>query len=52
MLKLKQGVYLDSLLPQDQIAICHDTKIDGKAVKMLVVGELSKDYEYFYKGII
>jgi len=52
MLKLKPGVYLDSLLPQDQIAICHDTKIDGKAVKMLVVGELSKDYEYFYKGII
>ena len=52
MLKLKQGVYLDSLLPQDQIAVCHDTKIDGKAVKMLVVGDLSKDYEYFYKGII
>ena len=52
MLKLKQGVYLDSLLPQDQIAICHDTKIDGEDVKMLVVGELSKDYEYFYKGII
>jgi heat-inducible transcriptional repressor len=52
MLKLKQGVYLDSLLPQDQIAICHDTKIDGKDVKILVVGELSKDYEYFYKGII
>jgi len=52
MLKLEQGVYLDSLLPQDQIAVCHDTKIDGKDVKMLVVGELSKDYEYFYKGII
>ena len=52
MLKLKQGVYLDSLLPQDQIAICHDTKIDGKDVKILVVGELSKDYEYFYKRIV
>ncbi|MEA3498901.1 MAG: heat-shock protein [Campylobacterota bacterium] len=52
MLKLKQGVYLDSLLPEEQIAICHDTNIDGKAVKLLVVGDLSKDYEYFYKGII
>ena len=52
MLKLKEGVYLDSLLPQDQIAICHDTKLDGKDVKILVVGDLSKDYEYFYKGII
>ncbi|MEA3552772.1 MAG: heat-shock protein [Campylobacterota bacterium] len=52
MLKLEQGIYLDSLLPVDQIAICHDTKIDGKDVKILVVGELSKDHEYFYKGII
>ena len=33
MLKLDQGVYLDSLLPQDQIAICHDTKMNGKKVK-------------------
>ncbi len=51
MIKLKEGVYLDSLLPQDHIAICHDTKMDGKDVKILVVGDLSKDYEYFYKGI-
>ena len=52
MLKLEEGIYLDSLLPQDQIAICHDTKIDGKDVKILVVGELSKDYEYFYNNIV
>jgi len=52
IVKLKEGIYLDSLLPQDQIAICHDTKLDGKDVKILVVGDLSKDYEYFYKGIV
>ncbi len=51
MMKLKQGVYLDGLLPQGQIAICHDTKVDGTDIKMLVVGDLSKDFEYFYKGI-
>jgi heat-inducible transcriptional repressor len=51
MLKLNQGVYLDSLLPQGQIGICHNTKINNVDVKILVVGQLSKDFEYFYKGI-
>ena len=51
MMKLKQGVYLDGLLPQGQIGICHNTKVNGNDVKILVVGDLSKDYEYFYKGI-
>jgi heat-inducible transcriptional repressor len=51
MMKLQQGVYLDGLLPHGQIGICHDTKINGTNIKMLVVGELSKDYEYFYKEI-
>jgi heat-inducible transcriptional repressor len=52
MLKLEQGVYLDSLLPNDYIAICHDTKVAENDIKILVIGKLSKDYEYFYKGII
>ena len=51
MMKLKQGVYLDGLLPQGQIGICHGTKVNGKDIKILVVGDLSKDFEYFYKGI-
>jgi heat-inducible transcriptional repressor len=51
MMKLKQGVYLDGLLPQGQIGICHDTEVNGNNIKILVVGELSKDFEYFYKGI-
>ena len=52
MMKINQGIYTENLLPQGQIAICHNTKINETDVKMLVVGDLSKDYEYFYKGII
>jgi len=52
MPRLDTGVYVDSLVPQGQIAICHNTNIDGTDTKILVVGDLSKDYEYFYKGII
>ena len=51
MMKIDQGIYTEDLLPQGQIAICHDTKVNGTDIKMLVVGDLSKDYEYFYKGI-
>ena len=51
MLKLDQGIYLEDLLPQGQIGICHDTKVNGTDIKILVVGDLSKDFEYFYKGI-
>jgi len=52
MVKLNSGVYVDSLVPQGQIAICHNTNINDTDIKVLVIGELSKDYEYFYKGII
>ncbi len=51
MMKLKQGVYLEGLLPEGQIGVCHDTKVNGADIKILVVGDLSKDFEYFYKGI-
>jgi heat-inducible transcriptional repressor len=51
MMKINQGIYTENLLPQGQIAICHNTKINETDVKMLVVGDLSKDYEYFYEGI-
>jgi len=52
MPRLDSGVYVENLVPQGQIAICHNTNIDGTDAKILVVGDLSKDYEYFYKGII
>jgi heat-inducible transcriptional repressor len=43
---------LNEILPHDYIGIVHEIIINNKKFKMLVVGELSKDYEYFYKGII
>jgi len=52
MMKLEPKVYFETLVPTGYIAISHNTNIDGMDVKLLVVGKLSKDYEYFYKGII
>jgi heat-inducible transcriptional repressor len=52
MVKLDSGVYVENVVPQGYIAICHNTNIQGTDIKILVIGELSKDYEYFYKGII
>lgn len=55
---LEKGIYfngnsnLGELLPQDYISMVHDINLNGKPYKMLVLGELSKDYEYFYKGIM
>ncbi|MGK0256048.1 MAG: heat-inducible transcriptional repressor [Arcobacteraceae bacterium] len=43
---------LNEILPHGYIGIVHEVIINNKKFKMLVVGELSKDYEYFYKGII
>lgn len=56
--RLEKGIYfhgsegLNQILPHGYIGISHDVKINHKSFKMLVVGELSKDYEYFYKGIV
>jgi len=49
--KLQSGIYFEGLLPVNYIGVCHDCKLNGVNIKMLVVGELSKDYDYFYKGI-
>jgi heat-inducible transcriptional repressor len=43
---------LHQILPHGYIGIVNEVIINAKKVKMLVVGELSKDYEYFYKGIV
>lgn len=50
--KMRSGIYFEEMLPEGFLGICHDTKIENTDVKILVVGQLSKDYEYFYKGII
>ncbi len=42
---------LNSILPHEYIGVVHEVNIDNKKYKMLVIGLLSKDYEYFYKGI-
>ena len=48
---LEEGLYFSGLIPEGYIAICHNCKIDGRESKMFVVGELSKDYEFFYNTI-
>ncbi len=52
MHNIKEGVYFENLLPSGFMGICHRTRIGTDTVKILVVGELSKDYDYFYRGII
>jgi len=49
--ELKEGLYFDKLLPANYIGICNYCKINNEDVKMLVIGELPKDYEYFYEKI-
>jgi heat-inducible transcriptional repressor len=49
---LKKGVYFENMLPSGYIGVCHNTKINDDNVKILLVGALSQDFEYFYKGII
>lgn len=48
---LKEGLYFENLLPTNYIAVCNYCKINNEDVKMLVVGELPKDYEFFYEKI-
>lgn len=55
--KLETGIYyngsrnIGDMLPHNYMGIAHDVTIEGITYKMLVIGELSKDYDYFYKGI-
>ncbi|OCL93762.1 Heat-inducible transcription repressor HrcA [Aliarcobacter thereius] len=51
MEELKEGLYFDGLLPQNYIGICKFCKINNEDYKMFIVGELSKDYEYFFEQI-
>ncbi len=49
--ELKDGLYFDGFLPQNYMGICKFCKINNEDIKMFVVGELSKDYEYFFEQI-
>ena len=55
--RLEAGIYfhgdlgLNQMLPHGYIGIVHEVIVNNKKFKMLVLGQLSKDYEYFYKGI-
>jgi heat-inducible transcriptional repressor len=49
---LADGIYFEDLLPSGYIGINRSTSIKGDDVNLFVVGHLSKDYEYFYKGIV
>ena len=49
--ELKEGIYFDEFLPSDYIGICHNCMVNNEDVKMLVIGELPKNYEYFYEKI-
>lgn len=48
---MSDGLYFESIFPIDYMGVCHFCKVDGEDVKMLVVGQLAVDYEYFYKNI-
>ncbi|WP_121628129.1 heat-shock protein [Poseidonibacter antarcticus] len=49
--ELDEGLYFDNFLPIGYIGICHYCKINNEEVKMLVIGQLPKNYEYFYNKI-
>ncbi len=49
--KCQETIYYEELLPSGYISICHHCNIKGNDSKMLVVGELSRDYEFFYNQI-
>lgn len=49
--KCNEGLYFEELFPSEYIGIAHNCIIQGNESKLFVVGELSKDYEYFYNQI-
>src|SRR5574344_2608631 len=49
--ELKEGLYFDGFLSENYIGICKFCKINNEDVKMFIIGELSKDYEYFLEQI-
>ena len=48
---IEENIYFDHVVPEGYIGVCHNCIIGSKESKLFVVGELSKDYEYFYNKI-
>jgi heat-inducible transcriptional repressor len=48
---ISDGIYFEDILPIGFIGISHTTKIIDRDINIFVAGDLSKDYEYFYKRI-
>lgn len=46
------GIYYENLLPTGYMGVCNSCFVEGVESKMLVVGKLSKDYEYFYEKVV
>ena len=48
---LEEGLYFEELLPIGYIGVCHKCKVNNQDVKMLVIGDLAKNYDFFYDKI-
>ena len=49
--ELDEGLYFGGVVPEGYIGVCHKCFINDKESKLFVIGELSKDYEFFYNKI-
>lgn len=49
--KISQGLHFEKLLPSGFLGACHECKIEGKDSKILIIGQLSTDYLYFYNNL-
>lgn len=45
---IKDGVHFDTIVPTGYMAIKSDVFIEGKEAKLLCIGELSKNFDYFF----
>ena len=48
---LEQKLYFENLLPVGFLGACHYCSIDSRSAKMLIIGQLSTDYIYFYNNL-
>lgn len=48
---LKERLYFEELLPSGFLGACHFCKVEGKDAKVLIIGQLSTDFIYFYNNL-
>ncbi|MCK9162454.1 MAG: heat-shock protein [Arcobacter butzleri] len=48
---LKEGIYFDTIIPKGYMLICSKIKINQEKAKMITIGDLTKNYNYFYERI-